>query len=93
MSAGESINVRNRNNRQRLTGTSYLQTTCQYGRETFDSWGKRRKRRAASVSSDSDGGSQMRLSREIIVLDYGDEQTSPYDFDKPARQGPGNGKY
>ena len=25
----------------------------------------------------------MRLSHEIIVLDYGDEQTSPHDFDKP----------
>lgn len=33
----------------------------------------------------------MRLSREIIVLDYGDEQTSPYDFDKPiSRQRGGN---
>ena len=25
----------------------------------------------------------MSLSREIIVLDFGDEATSPYDFDKP----------
>ena len=25
----------------------------------------------------------MSLSREIIVLDFGDEATNPYDFDKP----------
>ena len=55
-----------------------LQTSCSFGRESFDSWG-RRKRRAVSDGDDE----QMRLSREIIVLDYGDEQTSPYDFDKP----------
>jgi hypothetical protein len=35
----------------------------------------------------------MRLSREIIVLDYGDEQTSPYDFDrKTERRTGGNGE-
>ena len=28
----------------------------------------------------------MRLSREIIVLDYGDEQNSPYDEDVQAKQ-------
>lgn len=33
----------------------------------------------------------MQLSHEIIVLDYGDEQTNPFDFDKvPANRG--NGK-
>ena len=56
-----------------------FQTSCSFGRESYDSWG-RRKRRAVS---DDGGEEQMRLSHEIIVLDYGDEQTSPHDFDKP----------
>ena len=28
----------------------------------------------------------MRLSHEIIVLDYGDERTSPFDFDKTQQR-------
>merc|ERR1719328_708381 len=32
----------------------------------------------------------MSLSREIIVLDFGDESTSPYDFDKPKGPTTGN---
>ena len=61
-----------------------FQTSCNFGRESFDSWG-RRKRRAVSDDDDT-----MRLSREIIVLDYGDEQTSPYDFDRGSRPRGGN---
>ena len=32
----------------------------------------------------------MSLSREIIVLDFGDEATSPYDFDRTTPQPGGN---
>ena len=32
------------------------------------------------------GETQMQLSHEIIVLDYGDERTSPYDFDMTLEQ-------
>ena len=37
----------------------------------------------------------MSLSHEIIVLDYGDEQTSPFEFDRPSKQRArgGNGKH
>jgi hypothetical protein len=30
--------------------------------------------------------SHMRLSHEIIVLDYGDERSSPYDLEKKVDQ-------
>ena len=62
-----------------------LKTNCQYGRESFDSWGRRKrdireKREIADVEEGKElGETQMRLSHEIIVLDYGDEQTSPFD--------------
>ena len=35
----------------------------------------------------------MSLSREIIVLDFGDEATSPYDFDRTTPQPGGNCKF
>ncbi len=31
------------------------------------------------IEDESEVGQQMRLSREIIVLDFGDEANSPYD--------------
>lgn len=34
---------------------------------------------------DAGSDSQMRLSHEIVVLDLGDEQTNPFDFDKPSK--------
>ena len=36
---------------------------------------------AQYVEEDEDDENQMRLSHEIIVLDYGDEQNNPYDPD------------
>lgn len=60
-------------------------TNCQYGRESFDSWGRRKReaREKREIGDDGEGQvlgeTQMRLSHEIIVLDYGDEQTSPFD--------------
>jgi len=35
-------------------------------------------------------GAGMSLSREIIVLDFGDEATSPYDFDRTTKRPGGN---
>ena len=35
----------------------------------------------------------MSLSREIIVLDFGDEATSPYDFDRTTTRPGGNCKF
>jgi len=60
-------------------------TNCQYGREAFDSWGRRKrdireKRETGDFQEGYElGETQMRLSHEIIVLDYGDEQSSPFD--------------
>jgi len=61
--------------------------SCTYGRDDFESWGRRRKRREVQLPAniiDNEVDTQMRLSHEIIVLDFGDEKTSPFDFDAPA---------
>ena len=43
---------------------------------------------------DNSADNAMSLSREIIVLDFGDEGTNPYDFDKPTKSNPtGNCKF
>lgn len=54
---------------------------CTYGRENFESWGRKKRdlsgltKRAVDNSADN----AMSLSREIIVLDFGDEANNPYD--------------
>ena len=40
---------------------------------------------------DNSADTAMSLSREIIVLDFGDEGTNPYDFDKPSKSSLSNG--
>lgn len=59
--------------------------SCTYGRDKFESWGKRRKRREVELPANviDEMDTQMRLSHEIVVLDFGDEQTNPFDFDAP----------
>ena len=63
-----------------------FQVTCNFGRDTFESWGKRKKREvtlpANVIDTGDDVDAQMRLSHEIVVLDFGDEQTNPFDFEK-----------
>merc|ERR1712024_317099 len=54
---------------------------CTYGRENFESWG-RKKRDLSKRAVDNSVDTAISLSREIIVLDFGDEATNPYDFDK-----------
>jgi len=63
---------------------------CTYGRENFESWG-RKKRDLSKRAVDTSAETAMSLSREIIVLDFGDEATNPYDFDKPVSRGSGAG--
>jgi len=60
---------------------------CTYGRENFESWG-RKKRDLSKRAVDNSADNAMSLSREIIVLDFGDEATNPYDFDKPTKSNP-----
>lgn len=63
---------------------------CTYGRENFESWG-RKKRSIEKRAVDRGIENAMSLSREIIVLDYGDEKNSPYDEDKlPNKSKTGN---
>lgn len=62
---------------------------CVYGRENFESWG-RKKRDVSKRSVANEVGTGMSLSREIIVLDFGDEATSPYDFDRTTKRPGGN---
>ena len=81
-----------------------IKTNCQYGRESFDSWGRRKReaREKREIGEEGEGQelgeTQMRLSHEIIVLDYGDEQTSPFDnidnhFTSQRRDRNDNGKH
>jgi len=63
---------------------------CTYGRENFESWG-RKKRDVSKRAVDNSADTAMSLSREIIVLDFGDEGTNPYDFDKPSKSSLSNG--
>ena len=66
-----------------------MQAVCTYGRENFESWG-RKKRDVSKRSVESELDTAMSLSREIIVLDFGDEATSPYESDTPQ---PANSEY
>ena len=70
-----------------LTEFFSLQAVCTYGRENFESWGRKR-RDVSKRAIDNSADTAMSLSREIIVLDFGDEGTNPYDFDKPVNSNP-----
>jgi hypothetical protein len=73
---------------------------CTYGRENFESWGRKKREasmmdrmtrtgRAISGASrqEQSADNAMSLSKEIIVLDYGDETNNPYD----EAEAPSNG--
>lgn len=58
------------------TKTFFLQAVCEYGRESSESWGKRRRR---SISNSTEDKSEdMTLSQEILVLDFGDDKQSEF---------------
>ena len=70
-----------------------FQVSCTNGRDNFESWGRRRKRREVQLPAnviDNEVDTQMRLSHEIIVLDFGDEKTSPFEFDALTSRGNSN---
>ncbi|XP_008473743.1 uncharacterized protein LOC103510819 [Diaphorina citri] len=48
---------------------------CEWGRESVESWGKRRRR---SVANDTESSDDMTLSQEILVLDFGDDKQSQF---------------
>ncbi|KAL0124644.1 hypothetical protein PUN28_006480 [Cardiocondyla obscurior] len=49
---------------------------CEWGRESVESWGKRRRRSIANSTEEK--GEDMTLSQEILVLDFGDEKQSEF---------------
>ncbi|KAL1138899.1 hypothetical protein AAG570_008961, partial [Ranatra chinensis] len=55
---------------------------CEWGRDSVESWGKRRRRRRelsqANQSDKEDEEDDMTLSQEILVLDFGDEKQSQF---------------
>ena len=75
-----------------------LKVNCQFGRENFDSWGRKKRdvvKRDVDIEADVaevvEEEAQMRLSHEIIVLDYGDERSSPYEQEKKTETKHNNG--
>ncbi|KAG8249819.1 hypothetical protein J6590_012130 [Homalodisca vitripennis] len=50
---------------------------CEWGRESVESWG-RRKRSIANTSDSDSTEDDMTLSQEILVLDFGDESHSQF---------------
>ncbi|XP_066586313.1 uncharacterized protein tyn [Prorops nasuta] len=51
---------------------------CEWGRESVESWGKRRRRSLANSTSNEEKAEDMTLSQEILVLDFGDEKQSDF---------------
>ncbi|XP_071578038.1 uncharacterized protein Tyn [Temnothorax nylanderi] len=49
---------------------------CEWGRESVESWGKRRRRSIANSTEEK--SEDMTLSQEILVLDFGDEKQSDF---------------
>jgi len=60
---------------------------CIVGRDAFESWGKKRRRRRSVLNGAELDETQTRLSHEIIVLDIGDEPQSPLN-DQQQNQEP-----
>lgn len=49
---------------------------CEYGRDTIESLGRRR--RSVSTNQTETSDEDMTLSQEILVLDFGDEKPREY---------------
>lgn len=52
----------------------FPQAVCEYGRETIESLGRKRRSIASNQTSESE--EDMTLSQEILVLDFGDDKAS-----------------
>lgn len=68
------------------------QAVCEWGRESVESWGKRRRRSLANTTTE-EKAEDMTLSQEILVLDFGDEKQSDFlrsdasiDFNEAGKQ-------
>lgn len=59
-----------------IKNCSHFQAVCEWGRESVESWGKRRRRSLANSTEEK--GEDMTLSQEILVLDFGDEKQSDF---------------
>lgn len=53
-----------------------LQAVCEWGRESVESWGKRRRRNVVNATEEK--SEDMTLSQEILVLDFGDEKQTDF---------------
>lgn len=51
---------------------------CDWGRESIESWGRRKRSVNDTTNSTSDGDDMTQISQEILVLDFGDEKQSQY---------------
>ncbi|XP_022198709.1 uncharacterized protein LOC111055743 [Nilaparvata lugens] len=51
-------------------------TVCEWGRESVESWGRRK--RSTALESNDTSDEDMNLSKEILVLDFGDEKQSQF---------------
>lgn len=56
----------------------HFQAVCEWGHESVESWGRRKRDLASNGSSDSSENDDMTLSQEILVLDFGDEKTNDF---------------
>lgn len=58
------------------------QAVCEWGRDSVESWGRRRRSvsGAASAGNDTSESSEdmTQISQEILVLDFGDEKQSQF---------------
>lgn len=55
----------------------FSQANCEYGRDSSESWGKRRRRSLDNATTE-EKGDDMTLSQEILVLDFGDDKQSQF---------------
>lgn len=60
----------NNNWARKLIQINKNQATCQWGRDTIESWGRKRRNVETLEKSEED----MTLSQEILVLDFGDDE-------------------
>lgn len=51
---------------------------CEWGRDSVESWGRRRRRSTNETEEEAKDEEDMTLSQEILVLDFGDEKQSEF---------------
>jgi hypothetical protein len=49
---------------------------CEWGRDSMESWG--RKKRSVGNETSSENDEAMKISQEILVLDFGDENNRDF---------------